>query len=226
MSEPVYGTSEHYLGESGQKYFSKQNLTFASKANVQFFQEHIPVSADVLDFGCGGGDLLTLLQANRKVGIEINPAAQEFARSRGLEIHTEIGDVMGQQFDFVISSHALEHVPNPYLALREFHKVLKPDGKLIWLSPMDDWRTRPNRSWEPNNHDMHLYAWTPQIIGNLVVTAGYKPLSVRLLTQAVPPRIGKFLWRFNKKLFEVAAYASAAILKRRQILVVAEPVQE
>lgn len=226
MSEPIYGASEHYLDEAGQRYFSKQRLTFASEVNVRFFQEHISESADVLDFGCGGGDLLTLLQASRKVGIEINPAAQDHARSRGLEIYTEINDVKGQQFDFVVTSHALEHVPSPYLALCELRTVLKPGGKLIWLSPMDDWRARPNREWKANNHDMHLYTWTPQAIGNLVLTAGYKPLSVRILSHAVPPRIGKSLWRLNKTLFDVAAYAAAVLLTRRQLLVVAKPAQE
>lgn len=38
-------------------------------------------------------------------------------------------------FDLIVSSHVLEHVPDDYLALKEFYRVLKNDGKVIILIP-------------------------------------------------------------------------------------------
>lgn len=39
-------------------------------------------------------------------------------------------------FDYVITSETLEHVPDVDLALREIHRVLKPNGKHIFTVPM------------------------------------------------------------------------------------------
>ena len=53
--------------------------------------------------------------------------------------------------DFVLSSHVLEHMANPLQALREWQRVLKPDGHLLLLLPHGA-RTfdhpRKTTSWE------------------------------------------------------------------------------
>jgi len=38
-------------------------------------------------------------------------------------------------YDFVLSSHCLEHVANPLAALREWHRVVRPGGHLVLLLP-------------------------------------------------------------------------------------------
>lgn len=38
-------------------------------------------------------------------------------------------------FDLIISSHVLEHVPDDYRAIREFHRILKPGAMIILLVP-------------------------------------------------------------------------------------------
>ncbi len=40
-------------------------------------------------------------------------------------------------FDVIYCSHVLEHVPDDKKAMREFHRVLKPDGWAILLVPVD-----------------------------------------------------------------------------------------
>jgi len=41
-------------------------------------------------------------------------------------------------YDFVLSSHSLEHVANPLLALQEWRRVLKTDGTLVLVLPHRD----------------------------------------------------------------------------------------
>jgi SAM-dependent methyltransferase len=41
-----------------------------------------------------------------------------------------------EQFDFFICSHVLEHVPDDRKALRELHRILKPDGSGILMVPI------------------------------------------------------------------------------------------
>ncbi len=43
-----------------------------------------------------------------------------------------------EQYDFVFSSHTLEHMHDPYAALREWFALVKPGGHLILLVPDED----------------------------------------------------------------------------------------
>jgi len=67
-------------------------------------------------------------------------------RSRGdcLQWDREHGDaqelpgVPAEQFDWVYSSHCLEHLPDPHAALRRWWEVLKPGGWLLLVVPDED----------------------------------------------------------------------------------------
>jgi hypothetical protein len=56
---------------------------------------------------------------------------------------------------------------------------LRLTGKLILMLPLDDWRaaSQQGRYRDGNQHN-HLYAWTPQILGNLLVEAGFGSTAV------------------------------------------------
>lgn len=49
-----------------------------------------------------------------------------------------------EQFDFVYSSHTLEHMPNPGIALRNWYRVLKKGGYLIIYIPHRDLYEKKN----------------------------------------------------------------------------------
>ncbi len=46
-----------------------------------------------------------------------------------------LNDVSDSSYDFVLSSHNLEHFANPIKALKEWMRVLKPDGALVLVLP-------------------------------------------------------------------------------------------
>jgi SAM-dependent methyltransferase len=48
---------------------------------------------------------------------------------------TDLTGVPDRHYDFVMSSHTLEHVANPLRALHEWHRVLKPGGTLVVVLP-------------------------------------------------------------------------------------------
>jgi SAM-dependent methyltransferase len=63
------------------------------------------------------------------------------ARTAGRQLFAEATDLSGlaaSQYDFVISSHTLEHSANPLLALSEWRRVLKPGGTLFLVLPHKD----------------------------------------------------------------------------------------
>jgi SAM-dependent methyltransferase len=51
---------------------------------------------------------------------------------------TALGGIPSKSYDFVLSSHVLEHTANPILALKEWVRLLKDRGLLIMLLPHRD----------------------------------------------------------------------------------------
>jgi SAM-dependent methyltransferase len=50
----------------------------------------------------------------------------------------ELKSIPDETYDFVVSSHCLEHIVDPYVALRNWLRVLKPGGHLVVLIPDED----------------------------------------------------------------------------------------
>ncbi|RII29169.1 MAG: methyltransferase [Geobacter sp.] len=48
---------------------------------------------------------------------------------------TDLKGIESDQYDFVLSSHNIEHLANPLCALREWQRIIKPDGLLILVVP-------------------------------------------------------------------------------------------
>lgn len=50
---------------------------------------------------------------------------------------TRMDTYLNEQFDFFISSHMLEHIPDDIAAMSELHRILKPGGRGIVMVPVD-----------------------------------------------------------------------------------------
>jgi SAM-dependent methyltransferase len=221
-SDPACGVIDHYLANKGEKYFAWQKADglIDARYNLHIWRRHVLPTDDVLDFGCGGGFLLKALDAGRKTGVEVNPSARRQATELGIETFDSLRDVPGT-FDKVISSHALEHVPHPRQALVDLRGKLRgPDSRLVLLLPLDDWRNGHNRRYRPDDVSMHLHAWTPQSLGNLLSSCGYAVQEVSVVRHAWPPGRHR-LWRIHPQVFHAAARLYSIVRKQRQLLAVA-----
>jgi SAM-dependent methyltransferase len=97
----------------------------------------------VLDYGCGpGNDLIgfgTYSAPARLIGIDVSPVALELARQR-LALHNIAAELLpiseggstlpldSASVDHIHSSGVLHHAPDPLAILREFRRIIKPDG--------------------------------------------------------------------------------------------------
>ncbi len=89
--------------------------------------------SSALELGCGFGDLLVLLEKNKKAvvsGVEINDNAIFTCVSRGLGVsHQDIDDGLSEYadkaFDYVIINQSLQEVRKPHVALAESVRVGK-----------------------------------------------------------------------------------------------------
>jgi len=225
MSTDRDNVRSHYQGEAGQRYFvGHSGDVLGSRWNLFIFEDHVSASDSVLDFGCGAGGLLALLPAQRKVGIEVNPAAYARLDALGIPRVSSLFDLSVQVFTLIISSHSLEHLTNPFETLEKMREHLAPGGQLLLLVPMDDYHNKTQRKFVPGDSNQHLYAWTPLVLGNLLTAAGYEVVSLDVVTHAWPlhsGRIAKWLWEHYPQLFHIAAWLTAFIYNRRQIFAVA-----
>lgn len=100
-------------------------------------------SGEVLDFGCGNGDLLSYLR-NRgaaAAGLELDetrvrqalkPEAEPYVTfyPGGTPLPFEEGS-----FDWIVSTEVIEHVPDVASFVPEFARILRADGKLLVTTP-------------------------------------------------------------------------------------------
>ncbi|MEM9402405.1 MAG: metalloregulator ArsR/SmtB family transcription factor [Pseudomonadota bacterium] len=111
---------------------------------------------DLLDVGCGRGDVLKLLasRANRAVGVDIDPRARRLARAELLtagipNCTLRQGDMYqlpfdDGKFDTVILDDTLQAATDPVAAIREASRVSSVGGRLVFLTLTNSQRVRPD----------------------------------------------------------------------------------
>jgi len=95
----------------------------------------------VLDAACGTGVVARLVapivgRSGRTVGLDYDPIMIEMARSLAPEIEWRQGDLQNLPFpygffDLVICQQGLQYLPDPGAGLRQFHRVLRPGGRMV-----------------------------------------------------------------------------------------------
>ncbi len=94
--------------------------------------------------------------------------------------------------DFVVSSHVLEHFPDPIRALREWHRVTRKGGYIFMIIPHRDRtpdRDRPrttlaelierNRTGEFAGDDPHCSVWITEDVVELIEHLGWELVEVQ-----------------------------------------------
>ena len=164
------------------------------------FTRFTDVSQTILDFGCGDAGIVSSLPAARRIAVEPNPASRAAHDARLVESHASLDAVPNATADLVISNHALEHCLHPLTDLRDMRRVLKPDGRLVLIVPIDDWRVQ--RKYDPADVNHHLYTWTPRLLGNLLTEAGFSVERIDIDRHAWPPGI-YYVSRLPTALFDI-----------------------
>ncbi len=95
----------------------------------------------VLEIGCGDGSFLSHLKNNgwSVTGTDFDLKAALAAKEKfNISVHTGQIDEIGfkdSTFDVVIMKHVVEHLYNPASVLKEINRILKPEGKIIIVTP-------------------------------------------------------------------------------------------
>ncbi len=161
----------------------------------------------VLDAGCGDGfylHLLANLTQAQLVGLDDNPKALDLARKyvSSKKLKLVEGDVLkmpfkNNSFDKIICSEVLEHIPDDVKGLKEFTRVLKPEGIVAITVPSHNYPFL----WDPVNWvleklfhthfqdgfwagvwNQHRRLYTPKLLKEIVNKSGLKVVNIKCLT--------------------------------------------
>jgi 2-polyprenyl-3-methyl-5-hydroxy-6-metoxy-1,4-benzoquinol methylase len=153
---------------------------------------HVPATARrVLDLGCATGTTGAALKARQPAhvtGVELEPAYAEEARARLDEVlEGDVEDVQPQgTFDALIAADVLEHLTDPWTALRRYAALLEPHGTAVVSLPnVGHWSTYANlaRGTWPRKAEgifdaTHLRWFTLRDARELLRQAGLRETSV------------------------------------------------
>jgi 2-polyprenyl-3-methyl-5-hydroxy-6-metoxy-1,4-benzoquinol methylase len=126
-------------------------------------QAHVGLEGkSVFDYGFGAGTLFRYLPTNSQIyGVEMDQhnvdEVRSMLRERGhrsvdlepIEIATwESHRLLGAQYDLVVCSHVLEHLPDPAYFLGRLRQCLRPGGFFLGLVPINELKENPFHEWQ------------------------------------------------------------------------------
>ncbi len=192
----------------------------------------MPSDVRVLDVGCGAGAVTLIANRGRNntvLAIEPDVERAAVARERGLTVHGGLLDeaflAEHGDFDVVMSSDVIEHLPAPAGMLQLMARALRPGGLLLISVPnVAHWSVRLNLLFGRFDYEpvgimdaTHLRWFTAKTIADLVERSGFEVLEMRVtagiglpvyyrgLTGRIPgrfkPRLVRFLTRALPRLF-------------------------
>ena len=151
----------------------------------EFYSRHLPPAGRVLDWGCRHAPDACLIRARRPdLAIEAcdlfdadhYPVFHRYAdlSYRKLD-HIYRLPYPDAAFDAIIASGVLEHVPMDYESLKELHRVLRPDGRLIITYPpnktsVEEWLLRRRSRYS------HKRLYSKSELRRLLLHTGFRPL--------------------------------------------------
>lgn len=152
------------------------------------FTRWIPREQDVLEAGCGPGQLLAALNARgyRGVGIDYEPEVVALAQRLMPDLEIRQGNVLSLDFPTgsfgcYLSVGVIEHlVEGPAAVLAEARRVLSPRGvALISVPYLNPYRQRhlerlPRGVPPPEGLAFHQYYFSREELRNLLESAGFR----------------------------------------------------
>lgn len=102
-----------------------------------------PRASRMLEVGCGNGAFAAHLKKSRAIhitAIEAHPPAAEVAKSRldrvvCASIESGLSEIAGEHFDCILLNDVLEHLVDPWRALRLLREFLAADGVVVASIP-------------------------------------------------------------------------------------------
>lgn len=140
-----------------------------------YFQAKISTNQDILDLGCGWGEFINEIEANRKYAMDLNPDTAEYLKPAIQFLHQDCSQVWplaDDSLDLVFTSNFLEHLLSKESlsqTLSEAYRCVKPGGQIICLGP--NLKYTGGAYWDFFDHHLPL---TDASISEILELKGFK----------------------------------------------------
>lgn len=167
MSEPHYGES-YYQDREAWPDFQMEVETVLRLASLS-------PDSRALELGCGSGELLGWLESRAALaaGVDLSMIglglATRHSKSRVACARAEDLPFHDRSFDTIVGQHLIEHLPDPATALREWWRVLRPEGRLVLITP--------NAAYPDPAHfedPTHFHIFTPAGLRSALESASFR----------------------------------------------------
>lgn len=136
---------EFYKSSQLKEHFKDVQIKSWPRNRVEAIVHFCPQGRNVLDVGCGNGQLLYQLRNkfDKIVGLEYSKSRLAQAKvnlnSENFEAHEGSAEKMNyftsNEFDCIVSADTIEHIPDVYSAASELFRITRPGGLLIINTP-------------------------------------------------------------------------------------------
>lgn len=180
-----YQTSPRTFVSSLGGWFIRAIPTLRDDAAARVFWLQSRVGGRLLEVGFGNGATLARLKnlGWSVAGVEFDPVSVELANKLGLD--ARLGSLEDCQFDdasfdAVVSSHLLEHLPDPRSHIKECFRILRPGGKLILTTPNASSLGHRlfEKNWRGLEPPRHLHIFGPRALSSLVAETGFRSIKI------------------------------------------------
>ena len=154
----------------------------------------------LLDIGCGDGAFLSIMRDAgwQVMGIEPDPVAAKVAQeNRGVSVlGSSLADakIEDESIDVITLSHVIEHVHDPVALLAECRRVMRPQGKVVIITPNigSTGHKTFGSSWGHLDPPRHLYLFSLRTLRACCERAG---LRVQFLRTSA--RSARWIWALS-----------------------------
>ncbi|HEX6566758.1 MAG TPA: class I SAM-dependent methyltransferase, partial [Chthoniobacterales bacterium] len=182
--QPVSSLAEAHLNRVRGHYENSPRITAQAfeyrRMLAGYYNLLIPSMSSVLEIGCGAGDLLSLLNARERSGVDLSEAQVRQAKEKLPEsdFYVQPGetlDLPGRYFDYLILSETANLAGDVQQIFQSLQSVSHQETRLIinvynilwrpliWLATQLGWRNRqPESNWlskEDIAGVLHLSGW-------------------------------------------------------------------
>jgi SAM-dependent methyltransferase len=233
--------AKQHLEKIREHFDRRPKLTSAAKSYrrilAHYYNLLIPPSASVLEVGCGSGELLRLIRAEKKVGVDLSVEQIALAREQvaGVEFHVQAGETLtlpGSSFDYIIISETINFAAdvqqifcrlrlvsheNTRLIVNAYSSLWRP---LIWLATRLGLRSKqPESNWlaqDDVNALLRLSDWELIRSEARIIC----PIEVFGIEMVLNRFLAPLLWPFCFSFFSVARCKGCSRTRRETVSVV------
>ena len=199
LSHRLYPQNYYTLtGRHTQK--SSRLIAMAKKIvtdrRLDFFQRQLSLGCNLLEIGCGDGDLLINLKRHYPlsqftgIDLALSDATKTRCKNQGIRLiksSVETISLPKKTYDIIIMNQVIEHLWEPALVLKKLHRLLKKGGHLSIETPNLDGYDRKIFSdyWGGYYYPRHLNLFSGSSLTRLLDQTGYRVIMQKKLVAPI-----------------------------------------